>query len=233
MRKVLKRSPNAAYPNRNQKILVSIDMWGTLVKSSPSFTEAKLELTKRFFPIYSEFIVECYTQTKKQLNDIIEITGFQPSDEIIFKLLFSKLNNGFSDFKFLKKFVNEYQKTALQNPPELYSEETIEYIEKLTILSLNKLIISSNTMFISGDTLRKILKIHNIYHFFRKCYFSDEMKVSKPNENMYGRSKYHIGDNALTDEVGARCANSIPIIINSNGKTIKDAYDCIIQRDGI
>jgi hypothetical protein len=40
---------------------------------------------------------------------------------------------------------------------------------------------------------------------------------------------FHIGDNILTDGIGAEIAHSSPIIINSNKQTIKDAYNIIIQ----
>ncbi len=44
---------------------------------------------------------------------------------------------------------------------------------------------------------------------------------------MYGKSKYHIGDNPITDGIGAELAGSIPIIINSNSNNIRNAYNII------
>lgn len=207
-------------------IIISVDCWGTLIKSSPLFTEAKIKLIKQYFYISTkEDILKSFSETKKQLNSIIEHTGFQPSEIIIFTLLFSKLNNSYKSFPFLEKFAYEYQQLSIQYPPELYSEETVEYLCKLK--ELGPLYISSNTLFINGASLKKILQHHKIDNYFDKFYFSDEMHVSKPDKKMFGGSHFHIGDNINTDFVGATVAGSKPIIINSISSTIKDAYDNI------
>lgn len=209
--------------------VVSVDLWGTLIKSSPKFVDAKVALTKKYFKSLNEnYILECFKQTKNQLNNIIENTGWQPSEEVIFKLLFTKLNSGYEDFTFIKDFIDDYQKLAIQITPSLYSQDTSKYLKLLS--QENLLQLSSNTMLINGNSLEKVLEKLELIEYFDRLYFSDRVGFSKPNFIMYGNSDFHIGDNILTDGIGAEIANSIPIIINSNKQTIKDAFNIIIQR---
>lgn len=210
--------------------VISIDLWGTLIKSSPQFSEAKILLTKKYFNVSGEFITECYQSVKKQFNDIIEITGMQPVSVSIFKLLFYRLGGVGSDEELLR-FIYSYQDIAIKFPPLLYSDETKEYLAKLS--EHGNLILSSNTMLISGHSLQHIMNGLGILKYFQKTNFSDQLGVAKPSKEMYSGSHYHIGDNPLTDGRGAKLAGSIPVIINSSKKTIKDAYNFIIQREGV
>lgn len=203
---------------------VSIDCWGTILKSSPTFTQEKINLVKKYFPdIDNSFILSCFESTKKVFNDVIENSGgMQPPIKSIFRYLLSKFNRGYSEFYFISSFINEYQKLALQSSPILYSEETITWIKKLSLD--HKLLLSSNTMFIKGKTIQEILYKNGIGDYFDKFIFSDGERLAKPHIHMYLNSNYHIGDNPLTDGIGAENAGSIPIIINSTDLTIKDAY---------
>lgn len=213
-------------------LIISIDLWGTLFRSSPDFVDAKVALTKRYFKaLDNKQILECYSDTKKELNAIIEQTGMQPSERVIFTLLFSKLSDGYENFELFEKFVFEYQFLAQNIPPHIYSEETKDAILRLS--EIGKLYISSNTMFISGTSLKTIIFNAGIGRYFDRFYFSDQIGESKPSRVMYGHSNYHIGDNVYTDGIGAKCANSHPIIINSNDKTLTDAYNFITQNQGI
>lgn len=211
-------------------LVVSIDLWGTLIKSSPLFVDAKVELTQKYLGTNKnrEHILRCFADTKKQWNDIIEHTGIQPQQEDIFKLLYSKVNGGYDDFSFINDYIKEYQHLAVNIIPDIYSDETIHYLEKISMQCVY-LNLSSNTMMINSNSLNSILDDLEIDIYFDRLKYSDELKVSKPNKQMYGNSKFHIGDNILTDGLGARLAGSIPFIINSNDKTIKDAYNFIVQ----
>lgn len=209
-------------------IKVSIDCWGTLIKSTPAFSEAKIGLVKKLFPDISyAYIEQGFNTTKKELNNLIESTGCQPSDETIFGRLLWKLTCGYHDDDAIFKFRQAYQELANQHLPQIYSEETIEIIKKLS--ETHELIISSNTMFISGTVLERSLYENGIHDCFSKFLFSDRVKRSKPHCSMYGGSQFHIGDNRVTDFIGAKMAGSTPFIINSNDQTIKDAFDFILQ----
>lgn len=208
---------------------VSIDLWGTLIKSSPSFSKAKVELAKKHFGGNPEIISQAYAETKKDFNTIIESTGWQPDQNLMFSHLVSKATNGsFRHIFDIEKFINAYQELAMIHHPVIYSDETIEYLEKMS--KYFQLILSSNTLLIDGGTLREILQEKiPIAKYFEYLNFSSHTKEAKPSKGMYSNSKFHIGDNLRTDYCGAIVAGSIPYIINSNNKTIKDAYNFLIQ----
>ncbi len=210
---------------------ISIDVWGTLLKSSPNFLIEKRELVNKHTPFVSadKTIDECFLLTKKIFNDIVENSGgLQPHIESIFTYFFTKLNNGYGSFPFLYDFINDYQQLAIASSPVPYSDETLGVIEKLS--KEHELVISSNTMLITGDTLEVCLQNIGLGKYFTHFNFSDIMGLAKPNKAMYSNSDYHIGDNELTDFKGAAMAGSKPILINSNYKTILDAHNIISQR---
>ena len=115
----------------------------------------------------------------------------------------------------------------MSNPPEIYCGETLKYLHE--IFRASNIIVSSNTMFITGDTLKKCIAKTGMAKSIDDYRFSDEVGYSKPHGSMFANSDFHIGDNPLTDYVGARKCGSQPIIINSNDKTLKDAYDIITE----
>jgi FMN phosphatase YigB (HAD superfamily) len=213
-------------------MIITIDCWGTLLKASPTFKKTKVALVKEYFPSLKdndEHINKCFNDTKKLFNDIIENSGgCQPTITNVFTYLLSKLNMGYKKFEFLDEFIENYQMLAFNDGPTIYSEETLEYIEKLSKDA--KLVVSSNTMFICGDVLLDFLSRTGLAKFFKETLFSDQLKVAKPHVKMYHGSQFHIGDNEITDVIGANNAGSCGILINSNTKTIKDAYNFIIQK---
>jgi len=138
--------------------------------------------------------------------------------------LFTNINLKYTTYNL--DIINEYQKLVLKFPPLIYSDETNTYIQKLA--ENNELVLSSNTLFITGETLKTIL--NDFGWPFSNMLFSDVIGVSKPNKKMYMNSSYHIGDNEITDGVGPDLIGTKYIIINSNNKTIKDAYNIISKK---
>jgi len=206
---------------------VSIDLWGTLIKSSPQFVSAKYELVSRYFPKATEAeIRNGFASAKDKLNAIIELTGWQPSKSFIYDVLLKSIDPSFNDL--YTYFYFDYRGLALKHTPDIYSDETIEYLEKMKEEGFD-LILSSNTMLIEGSYMLAIITKLHLHKYFDVINFSDIEGYSKPNPAMYSDSQFHIGDNPVTDGLGAKRAGSTPIIINSTPLTIKDAYDFIIR----
>jgi len=104
-------------------MIVSIDLWGTLIKPNPLFKAVKVELVKKYFKHLNEYyILECFEQSKKQLNLLIENTGFQPDIEVIFNVLIQKLNGAYKECSFINEFISDYQNID------------IKYIEHINII---------------------------------------------------------------------------------------------------
>ncbi len=108
----------------------------------------------------------------------------------------------------------KYAILAIENPPSLYDSYTKTILEEMS--SQYQLVLSSNTLFLEGWVLREILDKLDISKYFTKMNFSNELGFAKPNPLMYSNSKYHIGDNPITDGEGAINAGSIPFIVNNN-----------------
>lgn len=217
-------------------VIISIDLWGTLIKSSPSFREEKNKLVQSYFPDLEKHVIEkAFLETKKAIDYIIERTGWQPEQKHLWLTLFSNL---FEDGKYLnlehhrnRELMESYQQVALMNYPAIYSNETKDILEKLS--SRYQLVLSSNTLFLPSFVLKEYLDILDIRKYFTKLNFSDELKFSKPYYSMYGASNYHIGDNIRTDFYGAKAHGIDAFLINSNNKTIKDAYNYINEKEMI
>ena len=213
-------------------MIISLDLWGTLIKSSPNFKVVKANFVREFFNVnYSDEEVEkAFYQTKLHFNSIIEVTGWQPNTEQILRVLFSNLGINYNRFtdKQAISFYRMYQELAINNPPIIYSNDTIQGLRDL-VQEGNTLKLSSNTMFINGESLKIILKsLGLVYCTFH--YFSDMMGYAKPHPGMYTTSNFHIGDNVLTDKYGPEKLGIPSFIINSNDKTLTDAVNYILNK---
>jgi len=92
----------------------------------------------------------------------------------------------------------------------------------------------SNTGFIKGITLRKVLKSLAIDQYFDFQLYSDEVGLSKPNQELFQlmikealllnhvplKQIIHIGDNPKADIWGADMAGISSLLINSNNTSI-------------
>ena len=213
---------------KTNRLTVSIDLWGTLIKSNPEFLIEKRKLVRKYInDISDEEIDNAFERAKDKLNAVIEVTGWQPKLDVIHKVLSYELSYKIEPAYPLYPFTYSYQALVIDYPPLIYSDETIEVLSDLARIA--NLYLSSNTMFIEGNTLTDSLdNKYNLFKDFDVLFFSDQMGFAKPHKNMFPAC-FHIGDNPITDCWGAEKADSKPIIINSNSLTIKDAYDIIVQ----
>lgn len=170
---------------------ISFDIWNTLLTSNPEFKSQQIKLAKEFGII--DFAAKKET-AKKTIDNIVEESGIHPDRIYYYKNLFPQLS-----YKQVEEFIEYSNHLFLLYPPNLKCSGT-----KATIKQLKenyRVYISSNTVFIYGDTLGKV-----IYDYFgiikSNCNFSDEIGVSKPHGKMFEfktKPIYHVGDNLITD----------------------------------
>jgi len=212
-------------------MLVSFDLWNTLIKSNPDFREMRHDYVREFFKkdLGDSYIDHAFDSVKNTLNSVIEQTGWQPTTEQILRMLFSNFGITYDNFNKLHAalFHKQYQELAIQIPPLVYSEETLPALRDL-VQAGRTIKISSNTMFITGETLKKILFNADIKYASFHC-FSDQVGYAKPDVRMYSTSSVHVGDNILTDVDGPRKLGIKSFLINTNDKTISDAVEFILQ----
>lgn len=198
----------------------SFDLWLTLIRSNPEFKRKRNLLFKDFFEINAsiEKVSEVVRYYDVLCNNINEKTGLNLSTYEIYYLILGALevnleSNGLDR---LAAFYDETEALFFNNKPELiFPDIKIQFEE---IVSEGKSInILSNTGFIKGKSLRKLISHYELADFISFQIYSDEVGFSKPNKEIFQlvfdrvkESKeiqknkiLHIGDNSIADYNGA------------------------------
>lgn len=218
----------------------SFDLWLTLIKSNPLF---KIERTKifheRFNPGMKSVDEVALTFRKIDLlaNAINEKTGKNLDADEMYLMVIDMLSDFSNDFKEidLEGLYNEMEELLFKYLPIIYSDETFSSLLHLKQNAVCTMNILSNTGFIGGRTLRKVLQQIGLNDFFDFQLYSDEERMSKPNSAFFKLMLHkvselgtncslndiiHIGDNAYADIEGAKLAGIHGLLINSNNASI-------------
>lgn len=199
---------------------LSFDLWLTLIKSNPEFKSKRNLLFKDFFDVDStiEKVNEVVRYYDVLCNNINERTGSNIDTYEIYYLILNALNldtNKISTDK-LELFYKETELLFLKYKPELLYKNIPALFDEITKQgkTINLL---SNTAFIKGKTLRKILSHYELQDHFKFQIYSDEVGISKPNSQIFQlvfdqaneikkitkKEILHIGDNIVADYNGA------------------------------
>lgn len=206
--------------NHSNHSHLSFDLWLTLIKSNPEFKSKRNLLFKDFFDVDSTIekvngVVRYYDVL---CNNINERTGSNIDTYEIYYLILNALNldiNKISTDK-LELFYKETELLFLKYKPELLYKNIPALFDEITKQgkTINLL---SNTAFIKGKTLRKILSHYELENHFNFQIYSDEVGISKPNSQIFQlvfdqaneikkttkKEILHIGDNIVADYNGA------------------------------
>ncbi len=199
---------------------ISFDLWLTLIKSNPEFKKKRNLLFRDFFEV--KFPIEKVTEVVRYYdvlcNNINEKTGLNLSTYEIYYLILSALEvdlhaNG---AQMLGEFYQETENLFFEYKPDLIFPDIKLRFEEM--VSDGKTInILSNTGFIKGKSLRKLLSHFELTDSISFQIYSDEVGFSKPNNEIFqlvfdqvNNSKkvqkneiLHIGDNSIADYNGA------------------------------
>ncbi|WP_316634745.1 HAD family hydrolase [uncultured Flavobacterium sp.] len=205
------------YKNYNH---FSFDLWLTLIRSNPEFKRKRNSLFKDFFEINApiEKVTEVVRYYDVLCNNINEKTGLNISTYEIYYLILGALevdleSNG------LERLTAFYDKTEVlffNNKPELIFPDIKLQFEEI-VAEGKSINILSNTGFIKGRSLRKLMAHYELADFISFQIYSDEVGFSKPNKEIFQlvfdqvkESKkiqknevLHIGDNSIADYNGA------------------------------
>ena len=200
---------------------ISFDLWLTLIRSNPDFKSARNKLFRDFFKIQKSqaevnLVIRKYDVLTNYINERV---GKNFDTLEIYFLILDALGENLDDFETSQfdVFYTLTEELLMQYKP-LLLDDTLP--QKLTQLkdegkSMN---ILSNTAFIKGRSLRKIMGHYGIQDSFSFQIYSDEAGVSKPNQLIYqmtfeeiskirtlSKSEIiHVGDNRNSDYDGAR-----------------------------
>jgi len=213
----------------------------TLIKSNPVFKSERAKLFHKNFNAGKKSLEEVtaiFRQVDLMCNAINEKTGKNIDADEMNLMVIAMMNDfsaAFADVD-LDELYTDTEKLLFNYMPMVYSDETITALNSLkqNNTSFN---IASNTAFIKGCSLKRVLAHLELESFFDFQLYSDEIGVSKPNKeffelvlnqvnNIYLKNQIslkdivHIGDNPKADIEGAQSVGINSILINSNSTTI-------------
>lgn len=219
----------------------SFDLWLTLIKSNPLFKKQRSLFFYNYLNHQKKSLHEvecCFRKTDIMCNAINEKTGNSIAAEDMYLMVISRINNDNTDFSNINisELYNEMEQLLFRHLPLIYCDNTVNTLGKLKAVENTTLNILSNTGFIKGNSLRKILKMVGLDRFFDFQLYSDETGISKPDirlfQHMINTSKnmrssnilsneiVHVGDNPVADIQGATAAGIRGVLINSNSVSI-------------
>lgn len=219
----------------------SFDLWLTLIKSNPQF---KSERAKFFHAQYNplkksfEEVATIFRKVDLMCNSMNEKTGKNIDADEMYLMVISLINDYNPSFEGIdpEQLYLDMEQLIFNYLPVIYDDNTRSTLARLTESGKSTVSLLSNTGFIKGATLRKILKELEIEQYLDFQLYSDEQRMSKPNLQFFqlmldtiDRQKHtelelheivHIGDNPVADICGAGKLGIHSVLINSNDQTI-------------
>lgn len=200
----------------------SFDLWLTLIKSNPLFKKKRDQLFKDFFSIESSIarvseVVRLYDKVCNKINDK---TGIHIETNQLYYLILNNLGVNIDKIEIekLEEFYQETEDLFMNYKPVLVDPFIGDLFKKI-LLNGKSASILSNTAFIKGHTLRKILNHYELENYFSFQLYSDEIGYSKPHQKAFElllnkvnkintepickNTIVHIGDNIVADYQGA------------------------------
>ncbi len=202
--------------DNNPILHYSFDFWNTIVISNPLFKRKRAEYLLNILnqDLTINEVNLAFEKVGKDYNRIVEEGSIILKPVELYKKVLEELNCVIPQK--LDHLVNEIDQIFLQYPPSISSGFN-DYLE-IIIGSKKSISITSNTAFISGSTIKSYLNSIGLAVKFNFFLFSDEVGFAKPTTYIFKKllsnireynpyiSKneiIHIGDNILTDYLGA------------------------------
>jgi len=202
---------------------VTFDLWQTLLLDNRELGRARAQVrlegaweTLRRWG--REFDIEhireayraCYRRCHQIREDHIDVS-FREQVEIFIGNISDGLVDQL-DEETIQEIVDAYADSFFVYPPVPHAD-ALDVLHRVKSQGLNIGLIS-NTGMTPGETFRKFLDQHGMLGFFDTLTFSDEVKLSKPSDEIFmltlrslGASPeetVHVGDHVVNDVVGAK-----------------------------
>ena len=207
----------------SQLTTVTFDLWQTLLLDNRELGRARaqvrLEGAQQALRRWGqEFDIEhireayraCYRRCHQIREDNIDIS-FREQVEIFIDNISSGLVERL-DEETIQEIVRTYADSFFVYPPVPHTD-ALEVLRQVQSQGLNIGLIS-NTGMTPGATFRKFLDQHGMLGFFDTLTFSDEVKLSKPSDEIFmltlrslgaaPEETVHVGDHVVNDVVGAK-----------------------------
>ncbi|MHA3789385.1 HAD family hydrolase [Flavobacterium hauense] len=212
---------------------ISFDLWLTLIKSNPQFKNKRDLLFKDYFSIDKsiEDVSAVIREYDVLTNTINEKVGRNFDTYEIYYLILNALGVGIESIttKELSIFYKHTEDLLTEHKPLLLSDSIPEILKSLKDEGITANILS-NTAFIKGSSLRKIISHYGLEGVFSFQAYSDETGFSKPGLEMYNHAYenilkigniqknevLHVGDNLVSDYNGAKNFGFNAYLITNN-----------------
>jgi putative hydrolase of the HAD superfamily len=215
---------------------ISFDLWLTLIKSNPFFKRKRAELIADSFHPKKMNVdqIEMLIRQKDKMFDKynenyeVKVQAKYMYLEVLRSIDSQSHDIDIDDALWLMQQSNEL---LMDYPPQLLNEQIPNVLHNLRS-ETECLNLGSNTGYIEGAILRRVLEKIGIYEFFTFCIFSDEIRTSKPSDqffqsifdkaNVPKSNILHIGDNLVTDYQGALNFGFKALLIPHSNYTLHD-----------
>ena len=207
----------------------SFDMWLTLIRSHPAFKEERDRWLRRYFSITAPLdeVRKTVRTVDLQANAESERTGLHIPQQTLFERVLTLLNVPIDENIDWETCFAEQETLFLHYMPQLLDPKIDVLFAE--IQSQGKTIsLLSNTAFITGKSLHKVLAYHGLASYFSFELYSDEEGIAKPNPAIFQKAYeltnalrpvektqwLHIGDNPIADIQGATNAGLCAFLIS-------------------
>ncbi len=199
---------------------ISFDLWLTLIKSNPEYKVRRNRLFKDFFEINQpiETVAAAIRKFDVLTNSINEKVTKNFDTSEIYCLILDHLGVAVDSYsrQQLTDFYEQTDALLMQYKPLLLQDSLPNFLNQL-VDEGKTLNILSNTAFIKGSSLRKIIEHYQLTSYFAFQVYSDEVGFSKPGTQIYDyayshiqqigniqkHEVLHVGDNKVSDYDGA------------------------------
>jgi putative hydrolase of the HAD superfamily len=193
---------------------ISLDFYGTLVVPNPNFALERNKYLAGVLGVDPATVASVYKETKRFLDSSAEVYGLGLPVRKAWEIFFHKFNKAdVVDNIVINEVIHTVECIYLENPHTV-PEQTSHAIHMLRRRKMFTFNISSNTNFISGETVRHTLMSNAVLPLFDFTLFSDLVGYSKPSRAFFNMvtdfghipkdSIIHVGDNCTTDFNGAQ-----------------------------
>lgn len=210
---------------------LSLDIWGTLLRSDPAFKPARNELLRSELvpdvePVRFDAVMR---EADREADEISMGRGTDVGFVERIELTLDRLGAGRPDAPY-EDLYRRQQLLALEHHPQPLDDRLPDLVAQLA--GVMPVVLTSNTGMLPGSLMRRLLMLAGFPPV--AGVFSNEVQWAKPDERIFAETLQliarvqgepipaadvlHIGDNPIADGDGARCAGLQAVLVRPNGE---------------
>lgn len=193
---------------------VSFDLWNTLLKSNPKFSETRRRILSKISGKQEVEVQDIIRKVSIAHDKEIMETGYHTTNSAgMYERVFRQLGIEPSEDD-MEDFIDLMGKVFKLNEPSFICPNTLETLEKVKNKGITMSILS-NTGYVESSHIRPFLVKHGISQYmyynntYAGMYFSDELGRAKPNPALFSfvaimhgaknDEMLHVGDSLIAD----------------------------------